>query len=77
MVNQLSSPLDLDYERIAALTGISALLTGSYGGAPTSVLETETIPEDVASFIGYFDMKKRFEKNAGYILQGIRASRCQ
>jgi hypothetical protein len=24
--------------------------------------------------MGYFDMKVRFEKNAGYILQGIRAS---
>ena len=75
MINRLSSPLDLDYEQtLAALTGISALLTGSYGGAPTSALETETIPDDVARFIGQFDMKTRFEKNAGYILQGIRAS---
>ena len=33
MVNQLSGPLDLDYEQtLAALTGISALLTGSYDG---------------------------------------------
>ena len=77
MVSELSGPLDLDYEQtLAALTGISALLTGSYDGAPASVLETETIPEDVASFIGHFDMKIRFEKNAGYILQGIRTSSC-
>lgn len=77
MVNNLSGPLSLDYEQtLAALTGISALLTGSYDGAPASVLETETIPEDVANFIGHFDMKTRFEKNAGYILQGIRASSC-
>lgn len=75
MVNTLSSPLNLDYEQtLAALTGISALLTGSYDGAPASVIETEAIPEDVANFIGHFDMKTRFEKNAGYILQGIRAS---
>jgi len=75
MVNTLSSPLNLNYEQtLAALTGISALLTGSYDGAPASVIETEAIPEDVANFIGHFDMKTRFEKNAGYILQGIRAS---
>ena len=78
MVNQLSDPLNLDYEQtLAALTGISALLTGSYGGTPSSILETETIPGDVARFIGHFDMNTRFEKNAGYILQGIRASGCK
>ena len=75
MVNNLSAPLALDYEQtLAALTGISALLTGAYDGGTVSIFETETIPDDVASFIGYFDMKTRFEKNAGYILQGIRAS---
>ena len=78
MVNNLSGPLALDYEQtLAALTGISALLTGAYDGGTVSIFETETIPDDVASFIGYFDMKTRFEKNAGYILQGIRASGCQ
>lgn len=75
MVNQLSGPLDLDYEQtLAALTGISALLTGAYDGGTASIVETETIPEDVASFIAHFNMKTRFEKNAAYILQGIRAS---
>ena len=75
MVSNLSGPLALDYEQtLAALTGISALLTGAYDGGTVSISETETIPDDVASFIGYFDMKTRFEKNAGYILQGIRAS---
>ena len=53
---------------------ISALLTGSYDGSSDSVIETEALPEDVATFMGYFDMKVRFEKNAGYILQGIRSS---
>jgi hypothetical protein len=37
-------------------------------------MENEVIPEDVATFMGYFDMKVRFEKSAGYILQGIRSS---
>lgn len=75
MVNHLSAPLNLDYEQtLAALTGISALLTGSYDGSAGSVLESETLPEDVARFLKHFDMKARFEKNAGYILQGIRAA---
>jgi hypothetical protein len=37
-------------------------------------MENEVIPEDVATFMGYFDMKVRFETSAGYILQGIRSS---
>lgn len=77
MVNQLSGPLNLNSEQtLFALSGISALLTGSYDGASGQAIEGESIPEDVASFMGHFDMKTRFEKNAGYILQGIRASRC-
>jgi len=75
MVKQLAGPLNLNHgETLAALTGISALLTGSYDGASGSVLQTEQLPEDVARFIGHFDMKTRFEQNARYILQGIRAS---
>ncbi|MEC9215259.1 MAG: TetR family transcriptional regulator, partial [Pseudomonadota bacterium] len=75
MVTQLSQPLGLSCEQtLEALSGISALLTGSYDGSSDSVIENEVIPEDVATFMGYFDMKVRFEKNAGYILQGIRAS---
>lgn len=75
MVTQLSEPLGLSVEQtIEALSGISALLTGSYDGSSDSVIENEVLPEDVATFMGYFDMKVRFEKNAGYILQGIRAS---
>lgn len=75
MTNHLSGPLNLEYEQtLAALSGISALLTGSYDGSSGSILENETLPEDVANFMGHFDMKTRFEKNAGYILQGIRAS---
>ena len=75
MVNHLSRPLNLDYEQtLAALTGISALLTGSYNSSSASLLENDAVPEDVANFMGHFDMKSRFEKNAGYILQGIRAS---
>lgn len=75
MVKQLAGPLNLNPgETLAALTGISALLTGSYDGASGSVLQTEHLPEDVARFIGHFDMKTRFEQNARYILQGIRAS---
>lgn len=77
MVSNLSGPLVLDYEQtLAALKGISALLTGAYDGGTASIFETENIPEDVASFIGHFDMKTRFEKNARYILQGIRSSGC-
>jgi AcrR family transcriptional regulator len=77
MVNQLSGPLNLNSEQtLSALSGISALLTGSFDGASRQAFEGESIPEDVASFMGHFDMKTRFEKNAGYILQGIRASRC-
>jgi AcrR family transcriptional regulator len=77
MVNQLSGPLNLNSEQtLFALSGISALLTGSYDGPSGQAIEGESIPEDVASFMGHFDMKTRFEKNAGYILQGIRASRC-
>ena len=76
MVEQLSGPLALEQEQtLAALSGISALLTGSYDGASDSVIKTETLPQDVATFMGYFNMKARFEKNAGYILQGIRASK--
>lgn len=75
MINHLSGPLNLEYEQtLAALSGISALLTGSYDGSSGSILENENLPEDVANFMGHFDMKTRFEKNAGYILQGIRAS---
>ena len=75
MVNKLSGRLDLNVEQtIEALSGISALLTGSYDGSSDSVMENEVIPEDVATFMGYFDMKVRFEKSAGYILQGIRSS---
>lgn len=75
MVQELSGPLDLSYEQtLEALSGISALLTGSYGGSSDSAIENEAIPEDVATFMGHFDMKVRFEKNAGYILQGIRSS---
>ena len=75
VVTQLSQPLGLSCEQtLEALSGISALLTGSYDGSSDSVIENEVIPEDVATFMGYFDMKVRFEKNAGYILQGIRAS---
>jgi AcrR family transcriptional regulator len=75
MVRELSGPLDLSYEQtLEALSGISALLTGSYGGSSDSAIENEAIPEDVATFMGHFDMKVRFEKNAGYILQGIRSS---
>ena len=75
LVTQLSQPLGLSCEQtLEALSGISALLTGSYDGSSDSVIENEVIPEDVATFMGYFDMKVRFEKNAGYILQGIRAS---
>ena len=75
MVTQLSEPLGLSFEQtLEALSGISALLTGSYDGSSDSVIENEVIPQDVATFMGYFDMKVRFEKNAGYILQGIRAS---
>ena len=75
MVRQLSEPLGLSFEQtLEALSGISALLTGSYDGSSDSVIENEVIPEDVATFMGYFDMKVRFEKNAGYILQGIRSS---
>lgn len=75
MINHLSGPLNLEYEQtLAALSGISALLTGSYDGSSGSIPENETLPEDVANFMRHFDMKTRFEKNAGYILQGIRAS---
>ena len=75
MVTQLSEPLGLNFEQtLEALSGISALLTGSYDGSSDSVIENEVLPEDVATFMGYFDMKVRFEKNAGYILQGIRSS---
>ena len=75
MVRELSGPLDLsDEQTLEALSGISALLTGSYGGSSDSAIENEAIPEDVATFMGHFDMKVRFEKNAGYILQGIRSS---
>ena len=75
MVTQLSEPLGLSFEQtLEALSGISALLTGSYDGSSDSVMENEVIPEDVATFMGYFDMKVRFEKNAGYLLQGIRFS---
>jgi hypothetical protein len=75
MVNKLSGRLDLNVEQtIEALSGISALLTGSYDGSSDSVMENEVIPEDVATFMGYFDMKVRFETSAGYILQGIRSS---
>lgn len=77
MVNQLSGPLNLNSEQtLSALSGISALLTGSFDGASGQAFEGENIPEDVASFMGHFDLKTRFEKSAGYILQGIRASRC-
>ena len=77
MVNQLSGPLNLNSEQtLSALSGISALLTGSYDDASGQAFESVSIPEDVANFMGHFDMKTRFEKNAGYILQGIRASRC-
>jgi AcrR family transcriptional regulator len=75
MVTRLSEPLALSFEQtLEALSGISALLTGSYDGSSGSVIENEPIPEDVATFMGYFDMRARFEKNAGYILQGIRSS---
>ena len=75
MVTQLSEPLGLSFEQtLEALSGISALLTGSYDGSSDSVMENEVIPEDVATFMGYFDMKVRFEKNVGYILRGIRSS---
>ena len=75
MVTQLSEPLGLSSEQtLEALSGISALLTGSYDGSSNSVMENEQIPQDVATFMGYFDMKVRFEKSAGYILQGIRSS---
>jgi len=78
MVSNLSGPLALDYEQtLAALTGISALLTGAYDGGTASIFEAENIPEDVTSFIGHFDMKTLFDKNARYILQGIRASGCK
>ena len=75
MVTELSEPLGMSFEQtLEALSGISALLTGSYDGSSHSVIETEALPEDVVTFMGYFDMKVRFEKNAGYILQGIRSS---
>jgi hypothetical protein len=75
MVKQLSGPLALEQEQtLAALSGISALLTGTYDGSSDSVVKSETLPQDVATFMGYFNMKARFEKNARYILQGIRAS---
>ena len=75
MVTELSEPLGMSFEQtLEALSGISALLTGSYDGSSDSVIENEALPEDVATFMGYFDMKVRFEKNAGYILQGIRSS---
>ena len=75
MVTKLSEPLELDFEQtLEALSGISELLTGSYDGSADAIIANEVIPEDVATFMGYFDMKVRFEKNAGYILQGIRSS---
>ena len=63
MVTQLSEPLGLSFEQtLEALSGISALLTGSYDGSSDSVIENEVIPEDVATFMGYFDMKVRLKK---------------
>ena len=74
MVNKLSGRLDLNVEQtIEALSGISALLTGSYDSSSDSVMESEVSPEDVAACMGCFDMNVRFEKNAGYSLQGIRS----
>ncbi len=75
MATQLSEPLGLSLEQtLEALSGLSALLTGSYDGSSYSVIENEVIPADVLTFMGNFDMKVRFEKNAGYLLEGIRSS---
>ena len=52
MVEKLSGPLALEQEQtLAALSGISALLTGSYDGASDSVIKTESLPQDVATFM--------------------------
>ena len=75
MVGQLSGPLALEHKQtLSALRGISALLTGSYKCAFDEVNKTETVRNNVSTFMGYLNMKERYEKNARYILQGIRAS---
>jgi len=75
MVQQLAGPLDLTHEQtLAALIGISALMTGSYDGAATPLVVQEDLPDDIAAFVEYFDMESRFRTTASYVLQGIRAS---
>ena len=60
-------------QTMEAFSAFSALLTGCFDGHAPGLLEREAIPDDVAHFIGLFNMERRFKKNAYHILQGIRS----
>lgn len=60
-------------QTMEAFSAFSALLTGCFDGHAPGLLEREAIPDDVAHFIGLFNMERRFKQNAYHILQGIRS----
>ncbi|MDC6458808.1 TetR family transcriptional regulator [Luminiphilus sp.] len=74
LIAAIAEHLDLSHpQTMEAFSAFSALLTGCFDGHAPGLLEREAIPDDVAHFIGLFNMERRFKQNAYHILQGIRS----